>query len=1083
MKPKAMPIPEKGQDRATYEKEELSKPLYEGKVTFEMVANDPEYQTVRDHPNWKAMLAMDEKETAETPKDDAKMPAGNPDDVSPPTAPPKQDKPSAPTKAGEGMTDLDVTEEGVPDIPDMEIEPAQPKEAKYGGFSPHYRIKEVQINNKLELEVAGPLHLVKGSGFDDLLNDSKLDLDSSKEERLYAYLQEFAAPMRVKGMSRDDVYVPFTAHNISPEFAPQRARLDLLEYSVSRVNDQAVPLLENANVGTFNGIVNGDQATAIPVANLAFLGGARGEEVVAQDVFINPHRLPLILAGLRTHRHVFMRRDAYLNPVMNPLISDQLLRDVRQRNGGEEDKISNNSARVSVFEKPDFDGGRYYYDLNQVNDLRLYSEIVERSIATCRGYTDVITPSASMLSFTGSRQVMETVAKLNQLGSGDAATMARELTTFYASGYGCELDIDFSSMLTGDVSRIRPLCCMAYLLMLDKTMLAYDAHHKLLTGILAPFYDEVNGPEQNVAGGVRVRLGAATLASEILANGGVRDDKRNLTVNFSLLLGGKRIADIQRRERDYVVDRLAELINLSFRVVHNRIPRQRALFGYDRVDAEMLRPYSPFVPAPGASESVNFGDTPHYTADYEVEMQATMNNLKLFSDILSRRPEVGQMLPLMQDALSNIRKPARSAAIMVSAIVKATTETDCIPYRGNVRNRGALPLQTFTLPFAGALSFLLFGVESSELIDDNEKYLRFIPMTSVRLPSLYPSYVYLEKAIANEIFERFRQERFHILIPKKLVNLALEVLSVIYSKVDPASERRLTLMFDEYTRFLMAPNNGEIIPEFFKMASGVLRDAIARTDMRGDVKYGLAKKDAPADGAPVGVLEPLQHAIYLKKRRVDEVYISVNASVPNVTHLNVKGQAVALYVYETAPPEGETINLDTVLNELYSTQEMDYQVDSIRQIARQLGAEYVKIDKLKTKINLVEQTGFTDEPTPEPTIKVSRRKERAERKFEIDSINVYYRLNHNEYSRDAAGVPARGMLNAMFRTSIGMTYDSLMRYVANYDGFKFDDPTLYDIGQRLRIMDGQGLIHSTPVRIATREREEFIVEQAINFRM
>jgi hypothetical protein len=794
--------------------------------------------------------------------------------------------------------------------------------------------------------------------------------------------------------------------------------------------------------------------------------------------------MPFILQGAKSANYLFMRRNLFLNPAANPMIAPDLLRDLRQLNAGEEDVLSNNAIKMAVFERVDLDGGAYYFDYAQVNDLRLYAEISERSIALAREHTDKITPGTAMLSFPGRGQIMETVAKLNQLGAGDAAEMMRELTTCYAGGYGCEISIDFSSMLTGDIARLRPMCCMAYLLMLDKSLLSYDTHLHLITGVLAPFYNEVDAPyrAQPLAGPVQTKKSASSLARDFLRNG--RASRADLAANFSMLLGGKRIANVQNNERTFVVNILDRLLNLSFGIVHQRVNRMRTLFTYARGgNAGVVEPYVPFIPAPGANENVMFGDAPHYTDDYVAECQGIMNNLILFSEALSRRPEVGQMMPLMSHALKDVRKVSRGAAIAVESIIKSTILADCIPYRNNVRARGNVPLHTFTLPFAGALSFFMFGIESSELEDAGERFLRFRPVTSIKLPSLYPSYVFMEKAIANEVYATFAPERYHILIPKKLVSLCLEILKVYYKDVDPASERRLSLMFDEHMVFLAPPNNAERVP--VQLRRGFLPDMddpIDVVEMQNEIKYGLATTEEPGAGMPVGNLRLLTHDIYIRERRVDSVYISVDEPVPYVSHINTKGQVAALYVYKQKPPRVDTVSINDVLDQLYSTQTLTIGLGGIRQIARSMGAKYVEIDKLTTKINLVEQTGFTDEPTSEVTLTVSRKKERAERKFEIATLDVYYRLNHNEYSRDFNNIPARGMLNNMFATYIGMLHEDLMRYVVNYDGYKIDDPKLYDSDRYLRIMDGQGLIHSTQLNIATRESEVFSLETELKMR-
>jgi hypothetical protein len=1084
VKAKAMPIPEKGQDRAAYEAEELSKPLYEGKVTFEMVANDPEYQPVRDHPNWKSMMAAEKGVQKDEPKDEAKMSTADQskETKEEPVLPPKQDKPAPVSTSSDPLMALEVAEgEEPPSAPDMEFEKpkAEPKVA--GRFEPHYNFKDLKLSNKFDPEVVGPFQFATDDGCSDLLNDHDFDLDSPKEEKLFRALQRIIQPATFSGIKRDDSYVPLDAHNITPKLPIQKAALDLQEYAAERVQNAARPELENPNRETIRRYSNRDEIEnngGIPITAISF---PRDEEVVTMQVFMNPNRLPLMMQSLRAFKYLAMRRTEFLNPVLNPIVNMDLLVQLRQLNGGEEDKISNNSTKVARFERVDMDGGAYYYNLADINDLRLYSEIVGRSIDVARGYTDVLTPSAVMLNFPARGQIQETVAKLNQLGSGDAAEMCRELTTFYASGYACELEIDFTSMLSADIARLRPMCCMAYLLLLDKRMLSYDSHLTLLTGVLAPFYGEADAPfRQNPLGGrVEVRKSASSIARDFLAAGRANiDDLRN---NFSLLLGGRRIANTQENERRYVTRILCDMINLSFAVRHLRIPRQRSMLNPVRGPGEEnLQPFSPFVASPDASENVQFGVNPHYTADYDVESQALLNNLILFSEALSRRPEVGQMLPLMQHALRDVSRLQRSAALMVDSIIRCTTSTDCIPYRNNVRGIGALPLQTFTLPFAGALSLCMFGIESSNLENNGEKFIKFVPAKSIPLPSLYPLYVSIEKAIANEVYEEFEADRYHILIPAKLVSLCLKMLGVIFKQVDPASERRLTLMFDEYAKFLVAPNNVERIPAELKR--GEMDFAVLREEMRGRVKYGLARSDDPLNGEYANPLRHVSHSINLKKRRTDRVYISVDDSIGFVTHINELGQNVAIYAYEEAPPQAETVSIDAVLDQLYSHQTMEVDVDSLRQLARRMGARFIEIDKLSTSLSFVEQKGYTDEPAPMPKIKVMRKAERAMRKFKVD-LTVYYRMNHDEYSRDVNGVADRGMLNPMFAVYIGAVYSDLKEFMINYDGFKVDSQDLYNLNNSLRIMDGHGYIHSTPIKIATREDEQYTLQTELNLRI
>jgi hypothetical protein len=384
----------------------------------------------------------------------------------------------------------------------------------------------------------------------------------------------------------------------------------------------------------------------------------------------------------------------------------------------------------------------------------------------------------------------------------------------------------------------------------------------------------------------------------------------------------------------------------------------------------------------------------------------------------------------------------------------------------------------------------MFGIESSGLEDKGERFIQFAPLTSYPLPSLYPSYIFMEKAIANEVFRKFSRDNYHVLIPEKLVRLCIEILGVFYSQVDAASERRLQLMFDEYTRFLTPPNDVERVPPELKrnfMDLDGREYNVGRKDIQGAVAYGYATSSDQSDGAFRQPLNILEHSIALRERRVDRVWISVrdNVGVPVVEHLTTKGQNLALYVYNEVPPKETTVTIDEVINRLYSFRQMEANMEAIRQVASQMGAHYVLVEGLTTKIKLTEQTGFTDEPVAQPSFKIKIRREQAERRYSLDQLEVFYRLNNDEYSRDVNNMPGRGMLNQMFRTHIGMLYDDLLRFIVNYDGKLTDAVDLYDLeGQpKLRIMDGQGFIHSTPITIATRVEERYTLEKELKLRL
>jgi len=1089
-------------------KEELQKeldgqPMYPG-LTIEKLIEAAEFAEVRAHPNFLPMLersdrpdliALLNKQTGEaTPNEEKGEPKPEAAAGGAPAPPAPPSRPQNALEIGGEEMDLPPMDPVVAD--DGPVAPkASPR------FEAAFNVRSLDIVGPFSVKDEGALMLTDRSGLEDLLpRSSAIPSDTKSGKRANAFYRSVMGPGVIKPLkpSNGDGYVDDTQHALPSRNAVQNQPLKLNPMSVTPTFQATVQRILNAP-GQINELIDPlDDGPAVALS-LRELGTNNDDRALTQEVFMCPYRIYLLLGAIRAYKYLHMPLEDMLNPGRSPFLTQRMAAMLRTRNHTELDVVNDAELKLHLYEMFSIPGdfNRFYFDTAVSLGPTLYRNIFDRSYAAAATKYAHITSSDGMLEMV--TRVSATVTNLlNRILPADAKIWATKLGALLSGGSQMELRVSMTDAATQEVNVLRPLGSMANLLVLDIALLPREEVISLIVGVLLPFMPQHDhsllqrppDADQNDRDAQFPRAfekrGAMNLAIEIydLGIAGRAIPANIIERSITTVLGGPRGGPVGATKRA-IARAIADVLNIAMPERYGRIVQVERLFDFNMGRGE-TRPFSPWLADGQVAESVLFGTEQHFIGRYEPKIIALCNNLVAYSACLSNLQEIGNITPIIRNATKEPYKAAKGCAIMVEAAFRTYVEDqEAIPFNGVVNN----PVDAVELPFLGALSFLLYGVGSSMETDSGAPFIEFKRTMSYAFPSKFAMYLYLEKAFANEVYMEFSVvddgPGYHLTKPKLLVTLCLECLKKIFVSVDPDSERRLTTMFREWSRYLDGPEHVERVPAEFRID---LDAVIASPRLAGDDERGAVFLELDADSAPVAGserdnvfsldLQPYVEATAIEEGEITSVFIHVDA-VDSVCYVNSKSQHVTI----TAPFEtGATVLLDTLLEDTPYVYSEELSVDTIRRLAQKAGHQVVEVSSVSTKVRFQEQSGFDDEIMSEGKVTISRDPDVRGRKYKMTEVVIFYRRCTDENAIAVNGQRLAGSLNPLFSTYVSVPIRTLKKFLVNMDGYNHALPSLYDPTRKLRIMNGEGYVFTAPIKLATRESETVTIVKDLSFR-
>jgi hypothetical protein len=685
-----------------------------------------------------------------------------------------------------------------------------------------------------------------------------------------------------------------------------------------------------------------------------------------------------------------------------------------------------------------------------------------------------------------------TVSQFNRLLGSDGAVFIKKLGSFLCGGRKMRLEVDTQAAVADEAPMLRPLGAMASLLLLDTSILSPDSLLALVTATLLPFFGlhgsavlrepvQPQNDRQPVAAPIPGRRrGAIEFARDLIARPNMNaGDARNfiveMTDSFSTIIGGPRGARGAGRV-------ITEICNTVFYVLGQALARRytplevnERAFNYDPEGDN--NPLTPFYVDGGIQDAVLLGTGMYYTDAHLPECRAMHNNLLQYAESLSKIQEVGNIMPILRVAFAEAKHISRSNALFVSSqLACAADEQDILPFRV----REDIPLDIVSLPYLGALSYLVFGVNSSEDSESYTPFLNYKPRLEIKLPSKYGMYLYMEKAICNAVFARFSdvELQYHLKKQPRLVKLSLDILSKFFQTLDPKSESRVTELFLNWDRYLSNANgfvHRERVPN--ELTNPLLQEMMIPTLNEQNAPYGRMLLGEPV--RPVKTPSVLEHAMDIPNMLIDEVFIT-QEPIDTVTYINNKMQRVSVYSLRERPVM--FTDLDDLLRRTPYVYDSKLSVTTIRKLMQQGGIATVRVSDMRTTFDLKEQTGYNDVVIMDGEISIERKMEANEFKYAMSSIPLFYKPQHDELAVDEQGRRGPGVLNETFSTYVGIPYEAFERYLINHDGVLGNDPEQMNNDTNLRLKDGSGFVYSVPVTVAHRDSESLAIKKTLEMR-
>jgi hypothetical protein len=812
-------------------------------------------------------------------------------------------------------------------------------------------------------------------------------------------------------------------------------------------------------------------------------------DLKSADVVMNPWRVPLLLRDITAYKELSLSYTEWTNMYRN-VINAQVLKLIRNRNAKERDIVNPTTLKRTLYDKFIIAGNggssqAYYYETipdDMRRDSELCMSVLNRSLARANESMSTIAPSQrSISSNITNRQASQMLLNLTAIQPSDAANFARHLGTFLLGGFRRQLEVDVDSGAT-KTPLLNALCSFASLVVIDRKFLDDRSYRQLLLNVLLPFYDEF---------GV-MRAGPDRVARRSMDVHQIADRIMNDNLDNFELPAITKYMDLEGR---------GAIKRTQIRLILTNLLRRTKNREFTQIDPDS-RVYrtpaqAPFVPFTARDDIVDIvlfgtqmdGDESrmHETAAYRPIATDLSGLLEDYANLLGGLRQFDGLGLAMSEAIKTKGHLTKSMAIFNDAFVHGSAHTELLP--ATARFEAERAVDSVLLPFEGALSFLLYGIGSSEIEESNNSFVRFKQMSIPTMPSLYPAYLYFERAITQSAFDEFGDDMV-ITHHDMVVDACLDALSVYFMSLDPESKHRISYMLND-REFLRGRN-------MFDLPTPLT--STIYTNHAFDPKHGR-RKPVSLPGSFLtneeiedvnGDVNPYECAVQVVDRTITKAYIHFEPLTP-VKFESYQSGTSLVYLSPDDAVDEDYVSLQKLIIE---SEYVDADVLSLEQItnmakvwARKNDAQIrgVIIEDIKTTFKFAEHKGLSDIITKAPSIKIDRNSRFLETQFEVDEITVYYHKLTDRQGQLSNEVLARELDYLLgFMTHVGIRKEDVQQYIANFDHTNPMNPNTYktmeingnktklpdDSIANINVRDGRGVTYAGRLALSTREFED-----------
>uniref|UniRef100_A0A2V0RL11 Capsid n=1 Tax=viral metagenome TaxID=1070528 RepID=A0A2V0RL11_9ZZZZ len=965
-------------------------------------------------------------------------------------------------------------------------------------FEPVYRRIVHPLTKPVSFDVTHGLATLNNTGLEDMYIDYSGDRTSKKGRVLFRWLQTYRPMSRVESIKYDSStgLVDFSNHShvFTSDVAGNSATSHAYEVSTLRPKVEVAQPGFRANV--FADATIPDVVTSQidgRVIDLSISSRPIGSRIKSADVIMNPWRAPIMLRDMAAYNYMTLSFNDWKD-VHVDYINQGMLRYVRERNAKERDVITNTTLQKTAYDRyiigsAGANSVTYYYETIPNYAPVLCESVLGRSFSKASEAMSTIAPSQRSISTNiTNRQASSMLLNLTAVQPSAGANLMRDLGAYLLGGRRHVLEIDVDDGAT-KTPLLNALSSMASLIVLDRRFMDERSKRQLLVNVLLPFYDEFPTRRNNVRD---VSRSVHEIADDFLANAAT-----------AILPDVTKMVDLAGRGRAKGREIKMILQDLLRNVMVIKFEQLGETDNMFKTGA--ARPYMPFSSRDDITDIVLFGTRTdgdesrmHEMASYRPGAIRMANALERFSDVLGRLRQFDGLGLAVSEAMKTSSHLPASMAIFTDAFVHGSVHTDLLSATTQVRYERSVG--SIVLPFDGALSFLLYGIGSSEMSTSNDSFVRFKSLASPTMPSLYPAYLYFERSIVGSAYAAFKDD---LLITHfdMVVSVCLDALKVYFNAVDPESASRISYLFDE--RETLENQNLEL-PASLTSSIFSTHQYMPKMGANGPQKLPGSFETNEQIHESNGMVNPYKDSLDAADKIITKMYIDFKPLVP--IDIETYNQGTTLVYTKPSHDDARYLSLKEIVKEARYIDSLELSIDGIKNMAiahlRRMEndeeiAMYdgVMIDTLMTTFKFVEHKGLSDLIVDTPKIKIDRNPRMLDTDFEVSEVSIYY---HRVTDRqgDLSNPAKRRELDYLngFLTYVSVSKKEIQKSLINFDHIDPMDPSIYKVIRNqnenvrlepnalssVRIRDGRGITYAGTMTLSTRESEEIGITTSLN---
>lgn len=1125
-------------DIKDFEMEELSKHADEGLpgTVAEIIAEPEKYENVIKNPLFKQLLdaaGLTVKEVGESK--DGKQ-AEKEADAAPKKEPGALEVSSKPVMPDDVVNIDSVTEDPAP----------KAETTKVNIFEPGEVIKTRRVSTNIEVHKVAGFVTLKDHGLGELL-ECPFDVSTTWGRIFRKVLMQYHGAGTIQCISYKDGTADSSLHGfvVSEELAPISGTHHKNMLSERRVGSHTVNANDSmllrrlkqgvmmaSDVTTFSGAAEADDYPG--VLDLARVPRPVGSRVLAQDVYLNPEYVHLLLHSVKFHENAYLPYDRWIlvhqrGGIISPLAVRYLQFERRQFEQREEISVQRHSEALYPLL---FIGNSdtFYFTKHKDEPYSVCRDALQRSYNIGVEALEHIAAADSVFRSVD-KIGAEWLGKLSAVTAGDAAEFARKLGAGMLGGYRRSIEIDLPA--DGMPELEKSACAFATLLLIDFSMLSPRARMMLLSACLEPFYHQC-GHDMLVGQG-RIAVPRMMRGYDEVVTNFLAAYEANPTAKFALNDPPPKYTNTMShgaRAGINIANLIATNINMAIQRKFHPMAIQNRLF--TSKSGPLL---FPFAQRRDVYDLVMHGepnpaDPPRYTTAAHVrEAEMCAQAMNSWASTLENMPGGRGIASAMRASMQG-KHIQHGMAHLSTAMVIGSQNRDLFPFRTGTAMIGGVntniiekAVDFIELNIRGALGFLMHGVTSSK-VSSNGHYLEYKDHVDPKMPSRYPLYVGLERAMFYDIVEKIRIIDADLLYVRRdeTIELILKCLSR-YFTLDPSSKDRIATLLeyvDEGRTIPGFPNENAapgavppvVLPPYYKLNSATQRRRAGGAPPAYNNAPGLARGaiaanigtpptneafEAATEG-PAIALDDAQRGVvkefYIYRKPLEPMHcIQADKSSAFIYTRPAPGAHAAIIPLETLLHHRTDARTSWTVSELQAMATV-YMADTAG------GSEWIAIHirNVNAEFEFVEDKGISDQLKIQSiTVSIKRDPDRHRmNKFAVTGkIPVYvHQAGDRTLGRGFSLIEEARIMRSLM-TYILVPWRTVRRSLMHFDGVNLDDTQLYThtlrgIGveyadksevSRVALRDGlHGITTAARIRLTTRVEETYTLMNTLQKR-